>query len=65
MNPDTSLEHAAASSENRDAFMLSNWLINSDEYAIITACDSHEEAKEIKLENGQTHKVLIYFLLLF
>lgn len=48
---------------SRDASMRSNWLINPDGYAILAACGPHEEATELKLEDGQTHGALSYFLL--
>lgn len=47
---------------NSDAFMLPNWLINSDGYAILVACDPHEFAKRITSDR-QNHGALFYFLL--
>ncbi|KAK2737836.1 hypothetical protein FQN57_007394 [Myotisia sp. PD_48] len=52
-------------SGNRDACMLSNWLIDPDGYAILAACGPHEEAKEFDPGNGRMHGALSYHLLSF
>jgi hypothetical protein len=50
-------------SENRDASMKSNWLIQSDRYAIFSACGPHELASEFISEDKEGHGALSYFLL--
>jgi hypothetical protein len=50
-------------SGSRSASMLPNWLINPDQYGMLTSCGPQEEASEFITQDGQIHGALSYFLL--
>lgn len=64
LNPNLGLgiEAGATPSAYRNASMRPNWLVNPDQYIILTACGPTETAQEIIL-NGQNHGLLSYTLL--
>ena len=50
-------------SGKRNASMLPNWLINPDQYGMLTSCGPQEEASEFITRDGQMHGASSYFLL--
>lgn len=56
---------SSSESNSRIIRILSNeWLLNPNEYTILSACGPHEKAEEIEIQGGERRGALTFFLLL-